>query len=327
MKLTLTAKSNLIKSKALELGLDLCGIAKADFLAEEKENLLSWLKKEYHGEMGYMANNIDKRLDPRLLVENTKSIIVVGLNYYPKVQQNDPDAPIIAKYAYGKDYHFVLKDRLNQLLQYIHTEIGDVSGRAFVDSAPILEHAWAKRAGLGWIGKNSLLLNRKLGSFLFLGELLIDMDLEYDEAKEQDFCGGCSKCIRSCPTGAITQPYVVNGSKCISYFTIELKDDIPEEMKGKFRNRVFGCDICQDVCPWNRMAKPHAVPEFEPNPKLLSMSKAEWELLDTQKFNEVFKNSAVKRTKFKGLKRNLDFLCENDAGNGKKNRAIPLRKT
>ncbi|MDM8161419.1 tRNA epoxyqueuosine(34) reductase QueG [Labilibaculum sp. K2S] len=308
MNLTLSAKSNLIKAKAIELGLDLCGIAKANFLEDEKENFQSWLDKKYHGEMLYMANNIGKRLDPRLLVENTKSIVVVGLNYFPKELQQDPEAPVIAKYAYGKDYHFVLKDKLNQLLEYINTEIGEVSGRAFVDSAPILEHAWAKKAGLGWIGKNSLLLNRKIGSFLFLGELLIDMELEYEEEKQQDFCGGCSKCIRACPTGAITEPYVVNGSKCISYFTIELKGEIPEEMKGKFENRVFGCDICQDVCPWNRMAKAHSVPEFEPNPDLLSLSKAEWKQLDAHKFGEIFKNSAVKRTKFKGLKRNLDFL-------------------
>ncbi len=310
MNLTLTAKSNLIKAKALELGLDLCGIAKADFLDEEKENFQSWLEKGYHGEMGYMANNIEKRLDPRLLVENTKSIVVVGLNYFPKEQQKDPNAPVIAKYAYGKDYHFVLKDRLNTLLEYINSEIGEVSGRAFVDSAPILEHAWAKKAGLGWIGKNSLLLNRKIGSFLFLGELLIDMELEYENPIDQDFCGGCSKCIRACPTGAITKPYVVNGSKCISYFTIELKGEIPEEMTGQFENRVFGCDICQDVCPWNRMAKGNNVPEFEPNPSLLSLTKEELENIDAHQFGEIFRNSAVKRTKFKGFKRNLDFLSQ-----------------
>ena len=308
MNLTLTAKSNLIKAKALELGLDLCGIAKADFLDEEKENFHFWLEKGYHGEMGYMANNIEKRLDPRLLVENTKSIVVVGLNYFPQEQQKDPQAPVIAKYAYGKDYHFVLKDRLNKLLEYINTEIGEVSGRAFVDSAPVLEHAWAKKAGLGWIGKNSLLLNRKIGSFLFLGELLIDMELEYENPIYQDFCGGCSKCIRSCPTGAITEPYVVNGSKCISYFTIELKGEIPEVVKGQFENRVFGCDICQDVCPWNRMAKGNTVPEFEPNPDLLALSKENMETMDAHQFGEVFRNSAVKRTKFKGFKRNIDFL-------------------
>lgn len=312
MNLTLTAKSNLIKAKALELGLDLCGIAKADFLDEEKENFLSWLDKGYHGEMGYMANNIEKRLDPRLLFENTKSIVVVGLNYFPKEQQKDPEAPVIAKYAYGKDYHFVLKDRLNKLLEYINTEIGEVTGRAFVDSAPVLEHAWAKKAGLGWIGKNSLLLNRKIGSFLFLGELLIDMELEYENPIYQDFCGGCSKCIRSCPTGAITEPYVVNGSKCISYFTIELKGEIPQEVKGQFENRVFGCDICQDVCPWNRMAKGNNVPEFESNPDLLSLSKEELENIDAHQFGEIFRNSAVKRTKFKGFKRNLDFLSQSE---------------
>jgi len=308
MNLTLTAKSNLIKAKALKLGLDLCGIVKAEYLEEEKEKFLTWIDKDYHGEMGYMANNIEKRLDPRLLVENTKSIIVVGLNYFPKERQKDPEAPVIAKYAYGKDYHFVLKEKLNKLLEFINVEIGEVSGRAFVDSAPVLEHTWAKKAGLGWIGKNSLLINRKIGSFLFLGELFVDIDLEYENPVYQDFCGGCSKCIRSCPTGAITEPYVVNGSKCISYYTIELKGDIPEEANGKFQNRVFGCDICQDVCPWNRMAKPHQVTEFEPNSDLLSLSKDDWVNMNAHKFGEIFRNSAVKRTKFKGIKRNLDFL-------------------
>jgi epoxyqueuosine reductase len=310
MNLSLLAKSNLIKEKAAELGFDLCGIVKADFLAEEKENFLSWLEKDYHGEMGYMANNIEKRLDPRLLVENTKSIIVVGLNYFPKDLQNDPDAPVIAKYAYGKDYHFVVKDRLNQLMEYINTDIAETNGRAFVDSAPVLEHAWAKKAGLGWIGKNSLLINRKVGSFLFLGELLVDIELEYENTTYADFCGGCNRCVRACPTGAIVEPYVVNGSKCISYYTIELKGDIPEEAKGKFQNRVFGCDICQDVCPWNRMAKAHNVPDFDPNPELLSLSKDDWENMDAHKFGEIFRNSAVKRTRFKGIKRNLDFLKE-----------------
>lgn len=308
MKLTLSAKSNLIKSKAKSLGFDLCGIAKADFLEDEKVHLLSWLDKSYHGEMQYMANNIEKRLDPRLLVENTKSIVVVGLNYFPKETQNDPEAPVIAKYAYGKDYHFVLKDRLNQLLEYINSEIEEVSGRAFVDSAPVLEHAWAKRAGLGWIGKNSLLINRKIGSFLFLGELFLDIELAYENSNYEDFCGGCNRCIRSCPTGAIVEPYIVNGSKCISYYTIELKGEIPTEVSGKFQNRVFGCDICQDVCPWNRMSKANNVADFEPNPKLLSMTKEEWNEMDSHTFGEIFRNSAVKRTKFKGIKRNLDFL-------------------
>jgi len=312
MNLSLTAKSNLIKSKALELGFDLCGIAKADFLADEKDHFLSWLGKEYHGEMGYMANNIEKRLDPRLLVEHTKSIIVVGINYYPKEQQADADAPIIAKYAYGKDYHFVMKDRLNQLLDFINTDIGETQGRAFVDSAPVLEHAWAKRAGLGWIGKNSLLINRKIGSFLFLGELFVDMELEYENTAVADFCGGCNRCVRACPTGAITAPYIVNGSKCISYFTIEQKGDIPADQKDKFQNRVFGCDICQDVCPWNRMVKAHHIPEFEPNPDLLALSKSDWYQMDAYQFGELFRNSAVKRTKFKGIQRNLDFLASEE---------------
>ncbi len=310
MNLTLAAKSQLIKDKAHELGFDLCGIAEANFLSEEKEHFIGWLSKDYHGQMGYMANNVEKRLDPRLLVENTKSVVVVALNYYPESKQEDAEAPVLAKYAYGKDYHFVLKEKLNALLVYINEEVGVTQGRAFVDSAPILEHAWARKAGLGWIGKNSLLLNRKLGSFMFLGELLIDLPLAYETETYPDFCGGCNRCIRSCPTDAIVAPKVVDGSKCISYFTIELKDDIPEEMKGKFQNRVFGCDICQDVCPWNRMVKPHSVEAFKPNPKILSLSKDEWFAMDAHKFGDLFKNSAVKRTKFKGLKRNLDFLIE-----------------
>lgn len=310
MNLALATKSQLIIDKAKELGFDLCGIAEADFLSEEKERFVDWLDKDYHGEMGYMANNIEKRLDPRLLVENTKSIVMVALNYFPENTQEDSEAPVLAKYAYGKDYHFVIKEKLNALLEYINQEIGETQGRAFVDSAPILEHAWARKAGLGWIGKNSLLLNRKLGSFMFLGELLIDMPLEYNTETYLDFCGGCNRCIRSCPTNAIVSPKVVDGSKCISYFTIELKDEIPEVMKGKFENRVFGCDICQDVCPWNRMVKPHAVEAFKPNPEILSLSKDDWFAMDAHQFGSLFKNSAVKRTKFKGLKRNLDFLNE-----------------
>jgi len=310
MNLTLATKSQLIIDKAKELGFDLCGITEAYFLSEEKERFIDWLDKDYHGEMGYMANNIDKRLDPRLLVENAKSIVMVALNYFPEKTQEDPEAPVLAKYAYGKDYHFVIKEKLNALLEYINQEISETQGRAFVDSAPILEHAWARKAGLGWIGKNSLLLNRKLGSFMFLGELLIDMPLEYNTEVYPDFCGGCNRCIRSCPTDAIVAPNVVDGSKCISYFTIELKDDIPVGMKGKFENRVFGCDICQDVCPWNRMVKPHSVDAFNPNPEILSLSKDDWFAMDAHQFGSLFKSSAVKRTKFKGLKRNLDFLKE-----------------
>jgi epoxyqueuosine reductase len=308
MDLNLKIKSNLIKDKAKALGFADCGIARADFLQEEEKHLLDWLEKECHGEMGYMANNLEKRLDPRKLVEGAKSIVVVLLNYYPEKQQTDSEAPVISKYAYGKDYHFVIKDRLKELFEYINKEISPVEGRMFVDSAPVLEHAWAKKAGLGWIGKNSLLLNRKQGSFVFIGELILDMELAYDDPFEGDFCGGCNRCIRACPTQAIVAPHVVNGSRCISYFTIEQKGEIPEEMKGKFRNRVFGCDICQDVCPWNRMAKPHNVPEFEGNPELLKLSREQWNELDHDSYLRIFKNSAVKRTKFKGLKRNLDFL-------------------
>lgn len=310
MNLTLAIKSQLIKNKAKELGFDLCGIVEAGFLSEEKEWFCDWLDKGYHGKMGYMTNYIEKRLDPRLLVENTKSIVVLALNYFPEHIQEDIEAPVLAKYAYGKDYHFVVKEKLNALLLYINDAIGETQGRAFVDSAPILEHAWAQKAGLGWIGKNSLLLNRELGSFMFLGELLIDMPLAYDTEIYPDFCGACNRCISSCPTSAIVAPKLVDGSKCISYFTIELKEDIPEVMKGKLENRVFGCDICQDVCPWNRQAKPHSIKDLKPNADILSLSKADWFNMDAHKFGDLFKNSAVKRTKFKGLKRNLNFLKE-----------------
>ena len=308
MNMTPTAKSQLIKAKAKALGFDLCGIAKADFLADEKDRLLDWLEKDYHGDMAYMANNVEKRLDPRLLVENTESVVVVALNYYPEKLQEDPEAPVLAKYAYGMDYHLVVREKLNALLQYINDEIQETSGRGFTDSAPILEHAWARRAGLGWIGKNSLLINREFGSYLFLGELLIDLPLAYETEAYPDLCGDCDRCQRACPTGAIVAPQVVDGSQCISYFTIERKDELPEALNGKFQNRVFGCDICQDICPWNRMAKPHSIQELHPNPDILKLSKDDWFAIDEEQFRKLFKDSAVKRTKFKGLKRNLDFL-------------------
>ena len=308
MPLTLTTKSDLIKNRARALGFDRCGIVEAEFLVEEKERFIEWLDKGYHGEMAYMANNVDKRLDPRLLVENTKSIVVVALNYYPESGQADPEAPVLSKYAYGTDYHFVVKDKLNALLNYINDEIEPTPGRAFVDSAPILEHAWARKAGLGWIGKHSLLMNRELGSFMFLGELLIDLPLAYDAAEYPDFCGGCNRCITACPTGAIVADRVVDGSKCISYFTIELKDDLPQEMAGQFENRVFGCDICQDVCPWNQAISPHGTRELLPNANVLGLSADEWHAMDAEQFRRLFKHSAVKRTKFRGLKRNLAFL-------------------
>ena len=298
--------SKLIKAEAKRLGFLSCGISKAAFLEEEAPRLESWLNKNHHGEMKYMENHFDKRLNPTLLVDDAKSVISLLLNYYPSEIQNT-DSYKISKYAYGQDYHFVIKEKLKELLQTIQTEIGEVSGRAFVDSAPVLDKAWAAKSGLGWIGKNSNLLTQQVGSFYFIAELVVDLDLEYDYATT-DHCGTCTACIDACPTEAIVSPYVVDGSKCISYFTIELKENIPQEMKGKMDDWIFGCDVCQDVCPWNRFSKSHNEPLFNPNPELLSMNKKDWEEITEDTFKKVFKNSAVKRTKLDGLKRNIKFL-------------------
>ena len=298
--------SNLIKSEANRLGFLSCGISKAGFLEDEAPRLENWLNKNMNGQMSYMENHFDKRLNPTLLVDDAKSVISLLLNYYPPEIQN-PDSYKISKYAYGQDYHFVIKEKLKELLHYIQTEIGDVSGRAFVDSAPVLDKAWAAKSGLGWIGKNGNLLIKQVGSFYFIAELIIDLELEYDFATT-DHCGSCTACIDACPTEAIVSPYIVDGSKCISYFTIELKENIPLEMKGKFDDWVFGCDVCQDVCPWNKFSKPHSEPLFNPNPEILSFSKKDWEEITEDVFKQVFKDSAVKRTKLKGLKRNVDFL-------------------
>jgi len=287
-----------------------CGISQAGFLEQEAPRLEAWLKNNAHGQMSYMENHFDKRLDPTLLVDDSKSVISLLLNYYPEetqMQINGEDTYKISKYAYGQDYHFVIKEKLKELLFSIQENIGEVSGRAFVDSAPVLDKAWASKSGLGWIGKNSNLLSKQVGSFFFIAELIVDLDLEYDNAVT-DHCGSCTKCIDACPTEAIVAPYVVDGSKCISYFTIELKENIPSEMKGKFDDWAFGCDVCQDVCPWNRFSKPHKEPLFNPHPDLLSMTKKDWEEITEDTFRAVFKNSAVKRTKFDGLKRNIDFL-------------------
>jgi epoxyqueuosine reductase len=283
-----------------------CGISKAGFLEQEAPRLENWLNKNQHGQMSYMENNFDKRLNPTLLVEDAKSVVSLLLNYYPAELQNQ-ETYKISKYAYGQDYHFVIKEKLKEFLFSIQSNIGEVSGRAFVDSAPILDKAWAAKSGLGWIGKNSNLLTQQVGSFYFIAELIIDLELEYDYATT-DHCGTCTACIDACPTEAIVAPYIVDGSKCISYFTIELKENIPPEMKGKFDDWAFGCDICQDVCPWNKFSKPHNEPLFNPNPELLSMSKKDWEEITEETFKVVFKNSAVKRTKFEGLKRNIEFL-------------------
>lgn len=295
-----------IKSEAKRLGFMSCGISKAGFLEQEAPRLEAWLNNNRHGQMAYMENHFDKRLDPTLLVDGAKSVVSLLLNYYPTEVQN-PDAPKISKYAYGQDYHFVIKEKLKELLFSIQSEIGEVSGRAFVDSAPVLDKAWAAKSGLGWIGKNANLITKSTGSFYFIAELVIDLELEYDHATT-DHCGSCTACLDACPTQAIVAPYVVDGSKCISYFTIELKDNLPESMKGHFNDWAFGCDVCQDVCPWNRFSKPHSEPLFEPHPDLLSMSRKDWEEITEETFRTVFKNSAVKRTKFDGLKRNLDFL-------------------
>ena len=298
--------SNLIKAEALRLGFLSCGISKAGFLEEEAPRLENWLNKNRHGQMAYMENHFDKRLDPTLLVDGAKSVVSLLLNYYPSEIQNQ-DSYKISKYAYGQDYHFVIKDKLKDLLRYIQTEIGEVNGRVFVDSAPVLDKAWAAKAGLGWIGKNSNLITKQVGSFYFIAELIIDLELEYDYATT-DHCGSCTACLDACPTQAIVAPYVVDGSKCISYFTIELKENIPNEMKGKFDEWMFGCDVCQDVCPWNRFSKPHNEPLFDPNPEILSFSKKDWEEITEETFKAVFKNSAVKRTKLDGLQRNIQFL-------------------
>lgn len=298
--------STLIKEEALRLGFMSCGISKAEFLEAEAPRLEKWLHEGRHGKMQYMENNFDKRLDPTILVDGAKSVISVLLNYFPQESQIG-NTYKISKYAYGEDYHFVIKDKLNLLLHFIQEQIGQVSGRAFVDSAPILEKAWAAKSGLGWIGKNSNLLTKQVGSFYFIAELIIDLELEYDNATT-DHCGTCTACIDSCPTEAIVAPYQVVGSKCISYFTIELKDNIPQEMKGKFDDWIFGCDICQDVCPWNKFSKVHSEPLFNPHPDLLSMTKKEWEEITKDVFKNIFTKSAVKRTKFEGLQRNIDFL-------------------
>lgn len=295
-----------IKTEAKRLGFLSCGISKADFLEEEAPRLEKWLHKNMNGEMGYMENHFDKRLDPRLLVEGSKSVISLLLNYYPEETQVE-NTYKVSKYAYGQDYHHVIKSKLRELQEFISEEIGEVNGRAFVDSAPVLDKAWAAKSGLGWIGKNSNLLTQQVGSFYFIAELIVDIELEYDHAVT-DHCGTCTACLDACPTQAIVEPYVVDGSKCISYFTIELKNELPIEVKGSFDDWAFGCDICQDVCPWNKFSKPHAEPLFNPNPDLLSMTKKDWEEITEDVFKKVFKKSAVKRTKFAGITRNIEFL-------------------
>ena len=298
--------AQLIKQKAKELGFSFCGISQAAFLEEEAPRLESWLNDNMHGEMTYMENHFDKRLDPRLLVPGAKSVVSLLYNYFPEQQQN-PDAYKISKYAYGEDYHFVIKDKLKDLLHFIQDEIGEVDGRVFTDSAPVLDKAWAAKSGLGWVGKNNNLIRKSEGSFFFVAELIIDLELETDHAVT-NHCGSCTACIDACPTQAIEAPYLVNGSKCISYLTIELKNEIPNEFQGKLDDWMYGCDVCQDVCPWNRFAEPHNEPLFQPKPALIDYDRNQWNDLTQELFNEVFKKSAVKRTKYSGLMRNITFL-------------------
>ena len=306
--LVMQQRSQFVKAKAQEIGFDFCGISKADFLEEEAPRLENWLNKNHHGAMGYMANHFDKRLDPRKLVDGAKSVISVLLNYYPAERLPEgPEDLKLSKYAYGADYHDVLKDKLSQLLLAMRDEIGEVGGRIFVDSAPVMDKVWAAKSGLGWVGKHSNLLNRDMGSFFFIGEIICDLDLAYDGAVK-DYCGTCTRCVDACPTDAITEPFVVDGSKCISYYTIELKDAIPQEAQGKFDNWIFGCDICQDVCPWNRFSKPHSTSEFTMSEGLAAFTNSDWKEITEEVFKEIFRRSPVKRTKFAGLRRNIEFV-------------------
>ncbi len=297
--------SDKIKKRASDLGFISCGISKADFLEEEAPRLENWLNNNYNGKMSYMSNHFDKRLDPRILVDDAKSVITVLINYFPKQDIFQGKNYKISKYAYGQDYHSVVKDRLKQLLGFIEDSVGEVSARLFTDSAPVLDKAWAKRSGLGWIGKHSNLITKQVGSYYFIGEIILDLELAYD-TPVNDYCGSCTACIDACPTEAIIKPYVVDGSKCISYLTIELKDEIiPNQFKGKMEGWVFGCDICQDVCPWNRFSQATKIDEFKP---LEGIENADLENLSESMFKEIFRKSPIKRTKFQGLNRNINFI-------------------
>ncbi|MEL7145985.1 MAG: tRNA epoxyqueuosine(34) reductase QueG [Bacteroidota bacterium] len=298
----------IVKQLAAKLGFDFCGISKAGFLEEEAPRLESWLKIDYQGKMGYLENHFDKRLDPTKLVPGARSVISLIYNYYPPKDLAQDDGYKVAKYAYGKDYHFVIKDKLKCFFESLKEQIGhDLDGRVFVDSAPVHERAWAAKSGLGWIGKNSLLLNKYMGSFFFLAEIICDLSLEED-GPVQDHCGTCTRCIDACPTDAIAAPYVVDANRCISYLTIELKDELPTGYEKQMEGWVFGCDICQDVCPWNRHSKPHREEAFAPHEQLSKLQRQEWEELTEETFRVIFKKSAIKRTKYKGLKRNIEYV-------------------
>lgn len=303
--------TNLIKQFSRQLGFSYCGIAKAEQLDDDARRLEAWLNKGMHGQMQYMENYFDLRINPAKLVPGAKSVITLLMNYFPQQGQHT-DGPKISKYAYGEDYHEVIRAKLKDLLAQINETIGEVNGRGFVDSAPVLERAWAKKSGLGWIGKNGNLITKSSGSFYFIATLITDLELQYDHPLTKDFCGTCTKCIDACPTNAILPEKVIDGSKCISYFTIELKEVlIPDEMKGRFENWAFGCDICQDVCPWNRFSSPTVEPAFQPLPEIMNLSSKEWEQFTEDQFRKIFKHSPIKRTKFKGLERNLKFIAGN----------------
>jgi epoxyqueuosine reductase len=308
-QITLTEKNTIwIKNKCKELGFDFCGIAKAEKLEDDARRLEKWLSQGLHGKMQYMENYFDLRTDPTKLVPGAKSVITLLINYFPSHIQ-DVGTPKVAKYAYGHDYHEVIREKLKHLLLLMKQEIGEVNGRGFVDSAPVLERAWATKSGLGWIGKNGNLLNKQSGSFFFIATLIVDIDLQYDDPFAKDYCGSCTKCINSCPTDAILDNKVIDGSKCISYFTIELKDALlPGQLKDQFSDWMFGCDICQDVCPWNRFSTPHNEPQFTPLPQVLNFTTNDWEELTEESFKQIFRHSPLKRTKFEGIKRNLKFI-------------------
>lgn len=297
-----------IKRETLKLGFSGCGFSEAEYLQEDAGRLKEWLKRGYHSGMEYMARHFEKRTDPTKLVKGARSVISLLYNYYTDQQPSDPEAPVLSKYALGKDYHFVLKEKMNLLFDFIRSVRPGVSGRIFVDSAPVLERAWARKSGLGWIGRNSCLISRKEGSFVFIGEIILDLELQYNQVPEGDFCGSCTRCIDACPTGAIRENRTINSERCISYQTIENKDNIPADLSGLFSNRVFGCDICQDVCPWNRKVMNHTEPDFEPPEALMEMTYEDWDAMDPDRYKQLFRKSPVERTGYSKLKRNIAFL-------------------
>lgn len=305
-----------IQEKALALGFSGCGFSRAEALPEDKKRLELWLQKGHHARMAYMANHKEKRTDPTRLVEGARSVISLLYNYFTDRVQEDPEAPILSKYAYGQDYHKVMKDKMYALFEFIKSKHSEAHGRIFVDSAPVLDRAWAYRAGLGWIGKNSMLISRRAGSFVFIGEIILNLELEYNKVPESDFCGSCNRCIEACPTGAILDKRTIHSERCISYQTIENREDISPEIEGRLEGRVFGCDICQDVCPWNRKAIKHREPAFEPEPGLLEMSGEDWQKLGPDEFEKLFEQSAVQRAGFHKIKRNLASIKKNQALGG-----------